>query len=95
MQKSDSTAKATDVVQSNKKQISFLDCFTAYIGSHRRMYQFLYPSICSRLLQTLEDLQASLETPYSDGFLLLEIAIAFAENDNSIFKTIYIGQVED
>ena len=46
-------------------------------------------------MQTLDNLQAALDPPYSDGFLMVEIVTAFNESYNGYLKQIYKGIADD
>ena len=52
---------------------------------------FLYPDATSMYLEALDELQAALDPPYSDGFLMCEIQVAFIKSKKSVFTSLYKG----
>ena len=68
------------------KDVTLYDMVCAQIGTSRLFKKLLFPHVCSKLLQTLDNLQAALDPPYSDGFLSIEIQTAYDNSYNGFLK---------
>lgn len=68
------------------KNITLYDMMAAQIGSSQLFKNLLFPHACSKFMQTLDNLQAALDPPYSDGFLFIEILTAFDNSYNGYLK---------